>query len=100
RSTESSTRSLHDALPIFILSRVGAWYQQHLNEKRARKTPEEHHHPVPRAQVPLLLGILLCLMFSKFFYLASMTNYYTFYVIQKLDRKSQRLNSSNDQIRY
>ena len=45
--------------------------------------PGVHHHPVPSAQVPLLLGILLCLMFSKFFYLASMTNYYTFYVIEK-----------------
>jgi FSR family fosmidomycin resistance protein-like MFS transporter len=33
--------------------------------------------------VPFLLAILLCLMFSKFFYLASMTNYYTFYLIQK-----------------
>jgi FSR family fosmidomycin resistance protein-like MFS transporter len=68
---------------MIVLSRVGAWYQQHLNEKRSRKTAEEHHHPVPRAQVPLLLGILLCLMFSKFFYLASMINYYTFYLIQK-----------------
>jgi FSR family fosmidomycin resistance protein-like MFS transporter len=68
---------------MIILSRVGAWYQQHLTEKRARKAHETHHHPVPRAQVPFLLAILLCLMFSKFFYLASMTNYYTFYLIQK-----------------
>jgi FSR family fosmidomycin resistance protein-like MFS transporter len=68
---------------MIILSRVGAWYQQHLTEKRARKISDSHHHPVPRAQVPFLLAILLCLMFSKFFYLASMTNYYTFYLIQK-----------------
>lgn len=68
---------------MYILSRVGAWYQEHLNERRARKSSEIHHHPVPLAQVPFLLAILLSLMFSKFFYLASMTNYYTFYVIQK-----------------
>lgn len=68
---------------MLILSRVGAWYQQHLNERRANKADEVHHQPVPRAQVPFLLAILLCLMFSKFFYLASMTNYYTFYLIQK-----------------
>ncbi len=67
---------------MYILSRVGAWYEEHLKERRAMKSGV-HHHPVPAAQVPLLLGILLCLMFSKFFYLASMTNYYTFYVIQK-----------------
>jgi FSR family fosmidomycin resistance protein-like MFS transporter len=68
---------------MLILSRVGAWYEQQLAEKRARKAGEDHHHPVPRRQVPFLLAILLCLMFSKFFYLASMTNYYTFYLIQK-----------------
>jgi len=68
---------------VIILSRVGAWYKQHLNERRAAKAAEEHHHPVAAAQVPFLLAILLCLMFSKFFYLASMTNYYTFYLIQK-----------------
>ena len=68
---------------MIILSRVGAWYRQHLNERRAAQSAEEHHHPVAPAQVPFLLAILLCLMFSKFFYLASMTNYYTFYLIQK-----------------
>src|SRR3954463_10743270 len=68
---------------MIILSRVGAWYKQHLNERLTAKAAEEHHHPVAKAQVPFLLAILLCLMFSKFFYLASMTNYYTFYLIQK-----------------
>jgi FSR family fosmidomycin resistance protein-like MFS transporter len=70
-------------LGMIILARVGAWYQQHLDERRASNVSEEHHHPIPFAQVPFLLAILLCLMFSKFFYLASMTNYYTFYLIQK-----------------
>lgn len=68
---------------MLILSRVGAWYQQHLNERRAAKSAAAHHHPVAARQVPFLLVILLCLMFSKFFYLASMTNYYTFYLMQK-----------------
>lgn len=70
-------------LGMMILARVGAWYRQHLHERKANGIKEEHHHPVPLAQVPFLLTILLCLMFSKFFYLASMTNYYTFYLIQK-----------------
>jgi len=68
---------------MFILARVGSWYRKHLDERRTSNTAEVHHHPVAPAQVPLLLGILLCLMFSKFFYLASMTNYYTFYLIQR-----------------
>ncbi len=68
---------------MIILARVGTWYQAHLTERRSKNMVEVHHHPVAPAQVPFLLGILLCLMFSKFFYLASMTNYYTFYLIQK-----------------
>lgn len=68
---------------MIILARVGSWYQRHLSERMANKASELHHHPVPARQVPFLLAILLCLMFSKFFYLASMTNYYTFYMIQK-----------------
>jgi MFS transporter, FSR family, fosmidomycin resistance protein len=66
---------------MYILAHVGSWYRQHLNERS--QTPEVHHHPVAPARVPFLLVILLCLMFSKFFYLASMTNYYTFYLIQR-----------------
>jgi FSR family fosmidomycin resistance protein-like MFS transporter len=68
---------------MFILGRVGSWYRQHLDERRASNIADAPHHPVAPAQVPFLLGILLCLMFSKFFYLASMTNYYTFYLIQR-----------------
>lgn len=68
---------------MIILGRVGAWYQQHLDERRMNGAKEHHHHPVPMGQVPFFLAVLLCLMFSKFFYMASMTNYYTFYLIQK-----------------
>jgi MFS transporter, FSR family, fosmidomycin resistance protein len=68
---------------IIILARVGAWYKRHLDERLKNKAGAEHHHPVERSQVLFLLAILLCLMFSKFFYLASMTNYYTFYLMQK-----------------
>ncbi|HXC97762.1 MAG TPA: MFS transporter [Verrucomicrobiae bacterium] len=66
---------------MIITARVGAWYRRHLNERRAQT--DAHHHPVAASRVPMVLGILLCLIFSKFFYLASMTNYYTFYLIQK-----------------
>lgn len=68
---------------MIILGRLGRWYQQHLHDQCSQKSPADHRHPVPREKVPFALFILLCLMFSKFFYLASMTNYYTFYLIQK-----------------
>ncbi|MDB6057885.1 MAG: transporter, family, fosmidomycin resistance protein, partial [Verrucomicrobiales bacterium] len=68
---------------MIITARVGKWYQQHLNDRRSANTTEQHHHPIAAAKVPFLIGILMCLMFSKFFYLASMMNYYTFYLIEK-----------------
>jgi len=69
---------------MIILRRVGSWYRDRLVESKARGVSAPQHHPhVDSKKVPFLLFILLTLMFSKFFYLASMTNYYTFYLIQK-----------------
>lgn len=68
---------------MIILSRVGAWYQRHLKERLSSTYAHPPHHAVAWPKVLRGLSILLCLMFSKFFYLASMTNYYTFYVIHK-----------------
>jgi MFS transporter, FSR family, fosmidomycin resistance protein len=70
-------------LGIVLLSRIGAWYSQHMLRQAARKATAA---PAPRAsrnQVIAALLILLALIFSKYFYLASFTSYYTFYLIEK-----------------
>lgn len=70
-------------LGIGILSGVGRWYRQHLAEAQARATsPAQSTGPLPR-RVRFALVILGLLIFSKYFYLASLTNYYTFYLIHK-----------------
>jgi len=69
---------------MLILTRVGNWYSQKLaamHGKPAYAAP--HHFSATRGKIAFYLLILMTLMFSKFFYLASMTNYYTFYVIEK-----------------
>jgi MFS transporter, FSR family, fosmidomycin resistance protein len=69
---------------MLILARVGSWYRGKLAAIHAVRSSSPRHHPhLASKQVPFLLFILLILMFSKFFYLACMTNYYTFYLIQK-----------------
>jgi len=75
------------ALPLtglIILSNVGRWYQERLADA-ARHGPQSarSRETVSRAKVALPLAILLLLMFSKFIYLASMTNYYTFYLMHR-----------------
>lgn len=68
---------------IMVLSRVGNWYAAHLGERRARSGFSSQAVPLPRRTLVLSMIVLLTLMFSKFFYLASMTNYYTFYLMHK-----------------
>lgn len=66
---------------MIILFQVGRWYQAHLNERVAKKitsTPS----PVSPRQAAFAIGILLCLIFSKYFYLVSLTSYYTLYLIE------------------
>jgi FSR family fosmidomycin resistance protein-like MFS transporter len=69
---------------IFILARVGAWYRGHLKAKGPRAAGSHRTaFSVTRGRMALALGVLLVLMFSKFFYLASMTNYYTFFLMHR-----------------
>src|SRR4051812_1769909 len=70
-------------LGILVLMKVGAWYKAH-QIKRAGRPRAEHQHPkLPRRKVVLSVLILVALIFSKYFYLASITSYYTFYLIAK-----------------
>jgi FSR family fosmidomycin resistance protein-like MFS transporter len=68
---------------IVVLYRVAAWYRGHLAERRrqsARAGPA-----LPGGTVALSISILIVLIISKYVYLVSLTNYYTFYLIQKFN---------------
>jgi FSR family fosmidomycin resistance protein-like MFS transporter len=99
-------------LAIIVLIRTGAWYQQNLGRRKTtspRPTPVPGSSatrpstspapgataagpapatlapalPVSRFRVVAALLILLVLIFSKYFYMASMSSYYTFFLIDK-----------------
>lgn len=75
--------SLLALLAIIILVNVGGWYKLKI-KARAHKTKSTNLvQALPRKQVVISLIILLILIFSKYFYLASMSSYYTFYMIHK-----------------
>ena len=44
-----------------------------------------HHTPVSAARVRASIAVLIALIFSKYFYLASLTSYYTFYLINRFN---------------
>lgn len=69
-------------LSIVILLQVSRWYQHHTNARvRTRAAGDGSYFPAP--VVRHTVGILLVLMFSKFFYLASISSYYEFYLIHR-----------------
>lgn len=68
-----------------VLFAVGRWYAAHLSELRSRpRAPQAKvHRSLSPARVRVSIGILLLLVFSKYFYLASLSSYYTFYLIHR-----------------
>jgi FSR family fosmidomycin resistance protein-like MFS transporter len=60
------------------------WYKEHLNQAKARKTVQATHG-ISRGRVIAALIVLGLLVFSKYFYMASFTSYFTFYLIEKFD---------------
>lgn len=66
-------------LAMIVLTGVGVWYRdQHRQPKPAATAPRRE---LPRALVRRTLAVLLALMFSKFFYLASISSYLIFYLM-------------------
>jgi FSR family fosmidomycin resistance protein-like MFS transporter len=67
-----------------VLWNVGVWYRHHGLErlKAAAKRPADHVE-LPRGKVLGAVLVLLALIFSKYVYLASLTSYFTFYLIHK-----------------
>ncbi|HEY7390275.1 MAG TPA: MFS transporter [Bryobacteraceae bacterium] len=70
-------------LAIIILSRVGGWYKANLKGPRKSRTRAGAESQVSRNRVIVAIAVLLALIFSKFFYLASLNSYYIFYLISK-----------------
>jgi FSR family fosmidomycin resistance protein-like MFS transporter len=74
--------ALAAVMAIAVLARVGAWYKrQHIDR------PKAHHprvsSPVSAARVGSSIAVLVLLIFSKYFYVASITSYFSFYLIER-----------------
>lgn len=74
--------SIAALIGMVVLGRVGGWYSAHM-KARAKRAAPVHETGLSRGQTSLAVVILLFLIFSKYFYLASITSYFTFYLIDK-----------------
>jgi len=71
-------------LAIVVLWQIGNWYKRKRQEAKSRPAKaQQPHFVLPRKKVMFSIGILLMLIFSKYFYMASLSSYFTFYLIDK-----------------
>jgi FSR family fosmidomycin resistance protein-like MFS transporter len=71
-------------LAIAVLSKVSGWYKRNHLDRPAPATTHAHRAgPLTRRRAAWSVVILLVLLFSKYFYLASISSYYTFYLMEK-----------------
>ena len=66
---------------MLILTRVGFWYRDHQRERKKANIAAPVQ-TLPLSVVKRSILILAVLIFSKFFYMAALTSYYTFYLIE------------------
>jgi len=68
-------------LAMGVLYKVGQWYShQQRNQPKGQVRPV---NPLSRGRIAATIGVLLLLITSKYFYLASLTSYYTFYLMEQ-----------------
>ena len=85
--------SLVAILGIALLSNIGEWSKRVRSQAALSKrvdaaggissAPAHYHVVLPPRKIAICLAILVALMFSKFFYLASLMSYYTFYLMNR-----------------
>ena len=69
-------------LAIAVLARVGSWYKsRHIDRPKAAHSPARS--PVSAARARWSIVVLVVLLFSKYFYVASISSYFSFYLIER-----------------
>jgi len=71
-------------LAMFLMYRVGLrTLREHLSAAARKRRSEAALAPLPPRVVTRAMGILLLLVFSKYFYLASLSSFYIFYLMER-----------------
>jgi FSR family fosmidomycin resistance protein-like MFS transporter len=74
--------ALFTLVAMFLMFRVALWYRGQQHTTRTSRRRAEAASALPSRVVVGAMSVLLILVFSKYFYLASLSSYYTFYLMQ------------------
>ena len=73
-------------LGIVLMMPICRWYSARLkewDERRKRSEAQPHQRPYSLRKTLMAIGVIVVLIFSKYIYMASLSSYYTFYLIHK-----------------
>lgn len=70
-------------IALAIISKIAYWYRDHLIFRKNKKTVFIDYHNLSKSKVKWAILVLLIVIFSKFFYTASLSTYYTFFLMDK-----------------
>lgn len=75
-------------MAVLVMLRISKWYKHNLYRIQPQPKIEGQQQAKRRfsnKKIAFSLAILLILIFSKYFYMASLTSYYTFYLMDKFN---------------
>ena len=76
---------IFSTLAFAAMRPIVKWYKGYLND--VRRNPESHTKslalPLSKKRTTFVIGIIMILIFSKYVYMASLSSYYTFYLMEK-----------------
>ena len=76
---------IFSTLAFAVMRPIVRWYKGYLND--VRRNPESHTKslalPLSKKRTTFVIGIIMILIFSKYVYMASLSSYYTFYLMEK-----------------
>jgi len=74
---------------MVILAWLGNWSRHNGHTRRAARAAGTGHPELTATQVRRAMAVLVALIFSKYIYLASITSYYTFYLMERFELPAQ-----------
>lgn len=72
------------ALAFSVMSPIVKWFGRYITEQKNRRLADKSYLPQPlsKRNTIFTIGVLMALIISKYTYMACMTSYYTFFVIE------------------
>ena len=77
-------------IALAVLSKIAFWYKKQVLNRVLSKSSGIIYHTLTQSQINKTIALLLFIIFSKYFYSAGLSSYYTFYLIDKFNLTIQQ----------